>query len=60
MANAPKYFAACVLEELRSNPDWLDKASRAISKHWQAKNERKAKLGALGLEGQARPMDLRV
>jgi hypothetical protein len=40
--NAPKYFAACVLEELRGNPDWLDKASRAVSRHWRVRNGRKA------------------
>lgn len=39
--NAPKYFATCVLEELRCNPDWLDRASRAVSRHWRAKNGRK-------------------
>lgn len=52
VANAPKYFATCVLEELRANPDWLDKASRAISRHWQAKNEKKAKSEATEMEGQ--------
>ncbi len=40
--NAPKYFATCVLEELRCNPDWLDRASRAVSRHWRAKNGRKS------------------
>src|SRR5580765_7500263 len=40
--NAPKYFAACVLEELRGNPDWLDRASRAVTRHWRAKNGKKA------------------
>ena len=40
--NAPKYFAACVIEELRGNPDWLDKASRAVSRHWRVRNGRKA------------------
>jgi hypothetical protein len=43
--NAPKYFAACVLEELRCNPDWLDRASRAVSRRWREKNGRKAGTG---------------
>src|SRR5512140_453020 len=42
MANSPKYFAACVIEELRCNPDWLDRATRAVSRHWQSKNARQS------------------
>lgn len=58
VANASKYFATCVLEELRSNPDWLDKASRTISRHWQAKNERNSNLVVAELPGQARAVAL--
>ena len=50
VANAPKYFASCVLEELRCNTDWLDRASRAVSKHWQLKNGKKPALGVTGPE----------
>src|SRR5580765_2484736 len=46
--NAPKYFAACVLEELRNNSDWLDRASRAVSRHWRVKNGRKTGEGSVG------------
>jgi hypothetical protein len=50
--NAPKYFAACVLEELRSNPDWLDRASRAVTRHWQVKNGNKARERVFEPDGQ--------
>jgi hypothetical protein len=56
--NAPKYFAACVLEELRVNPDWLDKASRTISRHWQMRNDRKGKTASTDLDGQTRSLAL--
>lgn len=36
--NAPKYFAGCVIEELRCNPEWLDRATRALTRYWQDKN----------------------
>jgi hypothetical protein len=56
--NAPKYFATCVIEELRVNPDWLDKASRAISRHWQMRNERQARTGNTDREEQPRTLEL--
>jgi len=59
VANSPKYFPSCVLEELRCNPDWLERATRAISRHWQHKNDRKAVEGAIGVEDQRRAMALR-
>jgi hypothetical protein len=37
--NAPKYFAACVVEELARNPEWLDKATKAVSDYWRRKNQ---------------------
>ena len=51
--NGTKYFATCVLEELRCNPDWLDRASRAVSRHWQMKNgcNSKASDGETGERG---------
>ena len=36
--NAPKYFASCEIIQLANNPEWLNKATRAISAHWQKKN----------------------
>ena len=56
--NAPKYFAACVLEELRCNPDWLDRASRAVSRHWRTKNGRKAQTGGAEAEIENPPVAL--
>ena len=57
--NAPKYFAACVLEELRCNPDWLDQASRAISRHWQAKNGKRPFPSASEFDDQGRALAAR-
>lgn len=37
--NAPKFFAAVELEELGRNRNWLEKAQRAIQRHWQLKNQ---------------------
>ena len=39
--NAPKYFAGCVIEELRCNPDWLDRATRVLTRYWQDKNAKR-------------------
>jgi hypothetical protein len=38
--NAHKYFCAAKVVELSYNREWLDKATRVISKHWQDKNQR--------------------
>lgn len=38
-ANAPKFFAAVELEELARDRNWLEKAQRAIQRHWQVKNQ---------------------
>jgi hypothetical protein len=40
--NAPKYFAAVEIAERVSNADWLSQATKALAKHWQHKNHRKA------------------
>jgi hypothetical protein len=37
---AVKYFAAVTLAKLREDPQWLARASEAITKHWQTKNRR--------------------
>lgn len=40
--NAPKYFAACDIERLAGDRDWLNKATKSISSHWRTKNGRRA------------------
>jgi hypothetical protein len=37
--NAHKYFATVEIVEHAEDRDWLDKATRAVSKHWQSKNQ---------------------
>ena len=38
--NAHKYFCAAEILELSHDREWLDKATRCISRHWQNKNQR--------------------
>ena len=38
--NAHKYFCALEIVELSLNHEWLDKATRMVSKHWHNKNRR--------------------
>ena len=38
--NAPKYFARVEIEKLAVNPDWLHKATKAVSRAWKAKNQK--------------------
>jgi hypothetical protein len=38
--NAHKYFCAVEVVELSYNREWLDKATRVISRHWRDKNQR--------------------
>src|SRR6266446_258837 len=40
-SNAPKYFAAVEIAERATNSEWLGKATKALGKHWQRKNQRK-------------------
>ena len=35
--NAPKYFAACEIEELARSPQWLHRATKALTIHWRRK-----------------------
>jgi hypothetical protein len=46
--NAHKYFCATEIIELSHDREWLDKATRAVGKHWREKNrrEKEQKLGA--------------
>ena len=39
-ANSPKYFASCEILRLVEDRDWLHKATKAVSLHWQAKHSR--------------------
>lgn len=39
--NGSKYFAAVAVMELSRDCEWLDKATKAISKYWKTKNEKK-------------------
>ena len=39
--NAPKFFSAWLLEELYKDIKWLDRATVAVSRHWDKKNSRK-------------------
>lgn len=38
--NSTKYFAACIIQELRNDADWLDKACKVISQCWKSRNSR--------------------
>ena len=38
--NAPKYFAAIDIEACAGNRDWLCRATKAMQKHWAAKNDK--------------------
>ena len=40
-ANSPKYFAAVEILERGTDSEWLGKATKALGKHWQCKNQRK-------------------
>jgi hypothetical protein len=39
--NGSKYFAAVTIMELSLNCEWLDKATKVISKYWKTKMKRK-------------------
>jgi hypothetical protein len=38
--NAPKWFAAVEMIRLGADQDWLNKATKEISKYWRNKRER--------------------
>ena len=35
--NAPKYFAACDVENVARDPQWLNKATKALTTYWRKK-----------------------
>lgn len=37
-ANGHKFFCTAEVSELSKNRDWLDKATRAVAKHWRDRN----------------------
>jgi len=41
--NAPKWFAAIEVIRLAADRDWLNKATRDVSKYWRHKRERQFK-----------------
>ena len=41
--NAPKWFAAIEVIRLAADREWLNKATREVSKYWRHKRERQAK-----------------
>jgi len=41
--NASKYFSAESILQLSRDPDWLDRATATLAKHWRSKNERRSK-----------------
>src|SRR5437879_2170743 len=38
--NAPKRFAACTIEQLRLDIEWLNRATRTVCTYWKNKRER--------------------
>ena len=40
-ANAPKWFAAVEVIRLAADREWLNKATREVSKYWRYKRERR-------------------
>jgi len=47
--NAPKWFAAIEIIRLATDRDWLNKATREVSKYWRQKREKRAKSHSTGL-----------
>lgn len=39
--NAPKYFAAVIVEALAHDPNWLGQATKALAKFWTERNHGK-------------------
>jgi hypothetical protein len=45
--NATKFFSAVEMEALAKDREWLSKATKAVSKHWQSKNQKRCADSAL-------------
>lgn len=39
-ANAPKYFASKVIQQCADDPEWLSRATKAVSAYWRKKRDR--------------------
>jgi hypothetical protein len=37
-ANGHKFFSAVEISDLSTNREWLDKATRAVARHWKDRN----------------------
>ena len=37
-ANGHKFFSAVEISDFSTNREWLDKATRAVAKHWKERN----------------------
>jgi len=53
--NAPKWFAAVEMIQLATDRDWLNRATREVSKYWRYKRERRADPRAKTIAGTKRP-----
>jgi hypothetical protein len=51
--NAPKYFAAIDVTARAEDREWLSNATKALARHWQAKNSRPSAVGKLHVEVSA-------
>ena len=38
--NGPKWFAACIVEDLRADTKWLNAGTKAVTMYWKNKRER--------------------
>ena len=45
--NAVRFFAFVTLQELRTDPKWLARATDTMIEHWRDKNARKTKKGEI-------------
>src|ERR1700722_9966519 len=52
-SSATKYFATATIQRLSDDVNWLSRASDAIVRHWQVKNERSRKKKSDSLASQS-------
>jgi|SRR5262245_19912070 len=50
--NAPKWFSAIEIIRLATDRDWLNKATKEVSKYWRHKRERRGNLRRSPRQGQ--------
>ncbi len=39
---SPRFFAACEIQKLTEDPEFLARATRVMTKHWRSKNARRS------------------